>query len=118
MASAKAMDRIACTMIFVEAFGLRPTADEAPSPINPTPIAAPSAARPTCTLPYKPVISVSFLRFLVVLTDEEREDGGQQHEDQCLHQTDEQLHEVEGNRQQPAQAGHHARHGFQHVLAG
>src|SRR4051794_36381847 len=103
------MERIACTMILVEAFGLRPTADEAPRPINPTPIAAPSAARPTCTLPYKaPVISMSFLGFLVVLTDEEREDRGQQHEHQCLHQTDEQLHEVEGDGQQPAEARHHA----------
>src|SRR6478672_9180526 len=112
------MDKMACTMIFVEALGLRPTAEQAPRPINPTPIAAPSAARPTCTLPYKaPVISVSFLRFLV-LTNQEREDGGQQHEDQRLHQTYQQFHEVEGDRQQPAETRDHARHDLEHVLAG
>src|SRR5438876_12386863 len=51
MASANAMARIDCTRILVEAPGLRPTASEAFMPINPTPRAAPSAARPTCRLP-------------------------------------------------------------------
>ena len=51
MASAKAMDRIDWTRIFVDATGLRPTASEAFAPIKPTPMAAPSAARPTCILP-------------------------------------------------------------------
>ena len=132
------MARIDCTMIFVEAPGLRPTAVDAPMPIKPTPIAAPSAARPTCKLP---VIALSFRRFglancgrpvrprvrasrmpllrlLVVLTDQQREDGGQQHEDQRLHQTDQQLHEIERDRQQPAEARHHRRHRLEHVLAG
>src|SRR5262249_21933731 len=98
------MDRMACTMIFVDALGFRPTADEAPRPINPTPIAAPSAARPTCTLPYNaPVISVSFLRFFV-LTNQEREHGREQHEDHRLHQTHQQLHEVARHPHPPPDA--------------
>ena len=42
------MARIAWTKIFVDAPGLRPTASEALTPINPTPTAAPNAAKPTC----------------------------------------------------------------------
>src|SRR5437868_4127602 len=45
------MARIDWTRIFVAAPGLRPTASEAFMPMKPTPRAAPSAARPTCTFP-------------------------------------------------------------------
>src|SRR6188768_944977 len=51
MASAKAMARIDCTMIFVDAPGFRPTAMDAAVPIRPTLIAAPNAARATWILP-------------------------------------------------------------------
>src|SRR3954454_19209885 len=102
-------------MILVEAPGFRPTAVDAPLPIKPTPIAAPRAARPTVILPVISVVlssvprsclvtrrSVRHCRYrrrvLLVLTNEEGEHRGQQHEDQRLHQTDEQLHEIEGNR--------------------
>src|SRR6516164_9759568 len=53
MASAKAMDRIDCTRILVDAPGLRPTAVEAAMPIKPTPMAAPAAASPTWMLPLR-----------------------------------------------------------------
>jgi len=39
--------------------------------------------------------------FFVVLTDELKENGGQQHENESLDETDEQFHEIEGNRWQP-----------------
>ena len=100
-------------------------------PINPTPMAAPSAARPTCKLAGHRVCPFSsehqlvrrrqparMRRLFVVLTDQQREDGGQQHEDQRLHQPDQQLHEIERNRQQPAQARNHRGHRLEHVLAG
>src|SRR5437899_2459269 len=45
------MARIDWTRIFVAAPGLRPTASDAFMPINPTPMAAPSAAKPTWTFP-------------------------------------------------------------------
>src|SRR6267143_5555410 len=51
MASAKAMARMDWTRIFFAAPGLRPTASEAFMPLTPTPKAAPSAAKPTCTFP-------------------------------------------------------------------
>src|SRR6188768_526609 len=110
------MARIDWTMIFVDAPGFRPTAVDAPMPINPTPIAVPSAARPTCKLPVICIV-LSFVRApaarrryaagdssvrrarrrLFVLTDEQREDCRQQHEHHRLHQADQKLHEVEGD---------------------
>ena len=116
------MARIDCTMIFVDAPGLRPTAIDAPWPINPTPIAAPRAARPT---EYSRSSCLSFLAVqrghcttdasasavrgrgpvFFVLADEQREDGRQQHEHHRLHQTHQQLHEIERHRQQPAEPG-------------
>src|SRR5947208_2904962 len=105
------MARIDCTRILVAAPGLRPTAVEAAPPIKPTPMAAPRAARPTWILP----IMASCLslpesrassrvrgrgRFFFVLTDEQRENGGQQHEHQGLHEAHEQLHEVERDGEQ------------------
>src|SRR5688572_392482 len=137
MASAKAMARIDWTRIFVEAPGLRPTAVEAAMPINPTLIAAPSAANATCTLPVIWVVlslcrvpqariptSIALLSVrgrmsgVLVLTNQEGEDGGQQHEDHRLHETDQQLHEVERHRQQPAPPRDERSHRLQHVLAG
>src|ERR1700692_2732954 len=46
------MARIDWTRIFVAAPGFRPTASEAFMPMKPTPRAAPSAAKPTCTFPF------------------------------------------------------------------
>src|ERR1039457_1990223 len=115
MASAKAIARIACTRILVEAPGLRPTASEAFMPMNPTPMAAPSAARPTCRLPVTPAANIginisSYLsidqrlprlntvkllkfiksvrrasRLLIVHAHQHREHCRQQHEHQGLH---------------------------------
>src|SRR3954465_12982098 len=52
--SANAIARIDWTNIAVAAPGLRPTASDALAPINPTPIAAPRAARPMWILPVIP----------------------------------------------------------------
>src|SRR5215471_14962896 len=60
MASAKAIDRIDCTRIFVAAPGLRPTALDAAIPIRPTLRAAPTAARPTWMLPPRRLPPASF----------------------------------------------------------
>src|SRR5947207_15878423 len=113
MASAKAMARMDWTRIFVEAPGLRPTASEAFIPMKPTPIAAPSAANPTCRFPVIPSANIGisdiYLPFFAfsaapaiehgqaveilvmrgfvpffVLTNQHREHGGQQHEHQRL----------------------------------
>src|SRR5688572_27265099 len=104
-------------MIFVDAPGFRPTAVAAAPPIRPTPIAAPNAARATCKLPVIgfilsvvgaiapniAAVSMSAVRDagpgLLVVADQEREDGGEQHEDQRLHQADQQLHEVKRDGQ-------------------
>src|ERR1039457_2468163 len=125
MASAKAIARIACTRILVEAPGLRPTASEAFMPMNPTPRAAPSAARPTVRFPVIPsanmgitisiylsvaqrlprlntVKPLKFLnsvrcssRLFVVHANQHRENGGEQHEHQRLDDPHQQFHEVE-----------------------
>src|SRR4051794_25579096 len=120
------MARIDCTRILVAAPGLRPTAVAAAPPIRPTPMAEPSAARPTWMLPImssclsltadrRPVgrdrssdLSKSFGVhgggcFLLVLTDEEGEDGGEEHEHEGLDDAHEELHEVEGDGEQPAE---------------
>ena len=55
---------------------------------------------------------------LLVLADQQREDGGQQHEDHRLDQPHQQFHEVERHRQQPAEARDQRGHRLQHVLAG
>src|ERR1035438_2563425 len=121
MASAKAIARIACTRILVEAPGLRPTASEAFMPMNPTPMAAPSAAKPTCRLPVTPSANIginisSYLslaqrlprlntvkplkfiksvgrasRLLVVHAHQHGEHRRQQHEHQRLHNSHQQL---------------------------
>jgi len=52
------------------------------------------------------------------MADQQREHRGEEHEHHGLHEADQQLHEIERNRQQPAEARHERRHGFQHVLAG
>src|SRR5215207_7333626 len=106
MASAKAMARIACTMILFDAPGLRPTAAEAWPPIRPTAIAAPRAASPTCMLPVIGIVLSGSRRHrhavrtrqpsavgcpgprFLVLADEQREDCRQQHEHQRLYQPD------------------------------
>src|SRR5215472_8384612 len=72
MASANAMARMDWTRIFVAAPGLRPTASEAFMPMNPTPSAAPSAAKPTWRFPLISansgicVIYVAFLAYSTV----------------------------------------------------
>src|SRR5204863_6709473 len=115
MASANAMARIDCTRILVDAPGLRPTASEAFMPMNPTPIAAPSAARPTCRLPLISAnigVNIVFLSLLsqrlprlntvkppkfhnllmrpfvsfFMLANQQRENGCQEHEHERLNQ--------------------------------
>ena len=55
---------------------------------------------------------------LLVLANQHRKHCGQQHEDKGLDKTDEQLHEIKRDRQEPAQARRQRRHGFEHVFAG
>src|ERR1051325_8805558 len=115
MASANAMERIDCTMTCVADPGFRPTASAALAPIHPTARAAPSAAIPTCRLPLMCLSRPFPVRSSVVLTNQQREDGGQQREHQRLHQTNEQLEEIEGDLDEETDALN-ARHGLQHVF--
>src|SRR5580658_4303464 len=152
MASAKAVIRIDWTRIWVDAPGLQPTASEGFLPMNPTPSPEPRAARPTVGLPDSTanigaIISFSslFVGFLgprglatvgpknlmgigavalVVLADQQCEDGGQQHEYHRLHNAGQQLHEVEGNRNhdcadgpEPRRVFNQFRHRFHHVFS-
>src|SRR5438552_9150730 len=139
------MARMDWTRIGVAAPGFRPTADEAPMPIKPTPTAAPSAAKPTCTFPFisaktgindiyvflsffspaparstvEPVKSLkSMVRFSVplFLTYHHGEDRRQQHEDQRLDKTNQQLHEIKWNRQQPAEVRNQTGHRLHDVF--
>src|SRR5512135_1122788 len=123
------MARIDWTRIFVDAPGLRPTASEAFMPMRPTAMAAPNAARPTWRLPIiaflpafpcevRPSIVSGRLAFFLVLADQQREDGGQQHEDEGLDEAHQELHEVERDREQPAEAGDEPPHRLEHGLAG
>src|ERR1700742_1140400 len=113
MASAKAMARIDWTRILVDASGLRPTASEARMPMMPTAMAAPNAASPTCKFPLMTEFPFSLncscvrgvVPFRFVPANQQREDVGQQHEDEGLNHADQQLKEIEGNGQQPAEAG-------------
>src|SRR6266536_3872370 len=146
--SAKAMARMDCTRIFVEAPGLRPTASEALAPINPTPMAAPSAASPTWTLPVIPSASIGnnigcpFVWFsafpaselgqaaeilhsmvgrfapFLMRADQQRKHASQEHEHQSLNEPDQQLKKVERDRNEPTQPGHQSAHRFQHVFTG
>src|SRR4029077_505764 len=137
MASANAMARIDWTITCVAEPGFRPTASADFAPIQPTARAAPRAAIPTCRLPVmflsRPLsgllarspnaVSVldSSVRcsrfFLVMLANQQREDGGQQGDHQRLHETDQQLEKVKGDLHEPADAVN-PRHGLQHGLPG
>ena len=136
------MARMDWTRIFVAAPGLRPTASEAFMPIKPTAngrakrrqtnvqasqsyqyLPFLSARRlPRSNTVEPPKIRHSIVRargsFSLMLTNQQSEDRGQQHEDQRLNQTHQQFQEVERNRQQPAEAGNQRGHGFQHVFPG
>src|SRR5437773_6986089 len=131
MASANAMARIDWTITGVADPGFRPTASAALAPIQPTAKAAPRAALPTCRFPLM-CLSRPFLvahpcvlgsivpvrrSFLVMLTDQEREDGGQQCEHQRLHQTNQELQEVKWDLYEPADVGNPG-HRLQHRLPG
>src|SRR4249920_3753460 len=115
MASAKAMARIDWTRIGVAAPGLRPTASDAFMPMMPTAMAAPNAANAMCRLPVMfscpsfrgssrsrpgvdpPSLISSVVRggsFFVMLANEQREHGGQQHEHQRLDHADQQLQKI------------------------
>src|SRR5262245_11797553 len=54
------MDRMDWTRTLVDEPGLRPTTSEAFMPIRPTAIAAPKAAKPTCTFPIMGLFVVPF----------------------------------------------------------
>src|SRR5438046_7785499 len=116
------MDRIDCTITGVADPGLRPTASDAFPPINPTARAAPSAAIATVMLPtissapFSSLVCRRLCRF-VMLADQQREDGGQQHEHERLHQTDQQLHEVKRNLHEPAE-NRYRSHRLEHRFAG
>ena len=67
--SANAAKIIAAVRIGPEAPGLRPVASAAFAPTIPTPMAEPSAARPTCKLPLSAAnISICFFSYLVAPT--------------------------------------------------
>src|SRR5262249_39163845 len=136
------MARMDWTRTFVEASGLRPTASEAFMPIRPTPMAAPSAARPTCRLPLisargSDILVLFYYLFtgpgdqtranrrrtsfvhgrgllFLLLTHQQREDSRQQHENHRLDETHDELQEIKWNREQPAQARDESGHRFQH----
>src|SRR5215469_6803289 len=100
------MARMDWTRTFVEASGLRPTASEAFIPIKPTPMAAPSAARPTVKFPdiylFVPFLTVRAVehgraaelcysnlrgrRPFFTLANQQGEHGGQQHKHHGLDQ--------------------------------
>src|SRR5947208_2358882 len=114
-------------------------------PIKPTPTAAPSAARPTCTLPFisakigindiyvflsffspaparstvepvKSLKSMARLRVAFFLAYHHSENRSQQHEDQRLDKTDQQLHEIKRNGQQPAKVRNQIGHCLHYVF--
>src|SRR5256885_15333688 len=115
MASANAIVIRDWTKTLVEAPGLRPTASAPFIPMKPTPIAAPSAARPTCRLPLISAnigVNIVFLSLLsqrlprlntvkppkfhnllmrpfvsfFMLANQQRENGRQEHEHERLNQ--------------------------------
>ncbi len=120
----------------MDAPGLRPTASEAFMPINPTPTPRPTrpdhvrfppnprqygfiissfpffAFSPAPAIEHgkltKSLFSSGFCRRrrFLVLTNQQREHGAQQHENQRLHQAHQQFQEIKRNGQQPAEAGH------------
>src|SRR5438552_588870 len=53
----------------------------------------------------------------LMLRDQKRENRGQQHKNQRLHDPHQYLHEVKRNRNQPGKRGHHGRHRFQNAFA-
>src|SRR4051812_20030560 len=53
-----------------------------------------------------------------VLRNEEREDGGQEHEDQRLNEADEQLQKVKWNGNQPGERRNHMAHRLEHRFTG
>src|SRR3954471_2573730 len=60
-----------------------------------------------------------FVTGIMMLRNQESEDGRQQHENQRLHKTDQHLEEVERNRDNPGKELSAAvRHRFQHDLTG
>src|SRR5579864_6155924 len=60
---------------------------------------------------------MSRLWAFLVLANQHGEDGGEQHEDQGLYETNQQFHEVKGDWQQPTEMGHQLGHGFEHIFA-
>ena len=55
---------------------------------------------------------------LVVLADQKREHRGEEHENQRLHDPDQQLHKVERDGNQPRQRRKDGSHRLENVLAG
>src|SRR5262245_26252301 len=55
-------------------------------------------------------------RLGLMLANQQRENSRQQHENQRLDQTYQQLQKIKWNRYQPAEARDKPGHGFQHVL--
>src|SRR6266478_2565893 len=53
----------------------------------------------------------------LMLRDQKRENRGQQHKNQRLHDPHQYLHEIKRNRNQPGKRGHHGRHRFQNAFA-
>ena len=53
---------------------------------------------------------------LAVGANQKREDSGQKHEDQRLHNANQQFHEIERNGNHGRQDGHELGHRLQHIL--
>src|ERR1700730_15249352 len=73
------------------------------------------ASQTYCVPPTEILMLWLVSRFM--LRNQKREDGGQQHKNQRLHDSHEYLHKIKRNRDEPGQRGYHRRHCFQHVLA-
>src|SRR6185369_5027733 len=52
-----------------------------------------------------------------MLTNQQGENGGEEHKNQGLDEAHEQLEKIERDRQQPPEAGDQFAHGLQHVLS-
>src|SRR3954471_5158506 len=53
-----------------------------------------------------------------MLRNEEREDGGQEHENERLNEANQQLQKVKWNRNQPGERRNHVAHRLEHGLTG
>src|SRR5262245_47070371 len=69
-----------------------------------------------CVLVMRLLVSVALF---IMRANQQREDRGEKHEYKCLNQTDQELHRIKRQRQEPSERGAtHRGHRLQHVLTG